>query len=42
VEHMREIHKLKQEDELNINQTGIDTSKELSWDNTIAKMLEAL
>ena len=41
-EHMREIHKLKQEDELNINQAGIDTSKEYSWDNTVAKILEAV
>lgn len=41
-EHMREIHKLKQEDGLNINQMGIDTSKEFSWDSTIAKIMEAL
>lgn len=41
-EHMKTIHELKQSDNLNINQAGIDTSKKFSWDNTIAAILEAI
>ena len=40
-EHMKSIHKLKQSDELNINQAGIDTSKEFSWDATVQKIMKA-
>ena len=41
-EHMKSVHKLKQSDELNINQAGIDTSKEFSWDATVQKIMKAV
>lgn len=42
VEHMRHVHKLKQSDLLSINQFGIETAKEFSWDNTAQQILKVL
>ena len=40
VSHMRKIHKLKQNNELSINEHGIETAKEYTWDNTANKIME--
>ena len=40
-EYMRETHKLKQKDDLKINQSGIETAKKFSWTNTANKIVEA-
>ena len=40
-EYMREVHKLKQADDLKINQAGVDTAKKFSWTNTAKKIVEA-
>ena len=42
VDHMRAVHRKKQEGTLEINQAGIDTAKEFSWANTGRKITEAL
>ena len=42
VEHMQAIHKLKQEDNLNVNQAGIDTAKKFSWSNTAKEIAQAV
>jgi glycosyltransferase involved in cell wall biosynthesis len=40
--HMKEIHELKQKDNLRINQEGIETAKKFSWSNSATKIVEAL
>ena len=40
--HMKEIHELKQKDNLRINQEGIETAKKFSWSNSAVKIVEAL
>lgn len=40
VEHMRSIHKSKQEGQLHQNDAGIQMAQHLSWENTIQKMQE--
>ena len=42
VEYMKEVHKKKKEDNLNINQAGVDTAKKFSWENSAKKILEAI
>ena len=42
VEHMREVHKRKQNGTLGINHAGIETSKQFTWTNTANKILESL
>ena len=42
VDYMRNIHKLKQEDKLTINQDGIDTANRFSWDSSSLKIKEIL
>jgi glycosyltransferase involved in cell wall biosynthesis len=42
VEHMRTVHKLKQENTLTINKSGIDTAKKFTWDNSVNLMEEYL
>ena len=39
---MKEIHELKQKDNLRINREGIETAKQFSWSNSAAKIVEAL
>jgi len=39
VEHMRSIHRLKQEGQLKVNTAGIETMKRFTWENTAAKMV---
>ena len=41
VEHMRSVHKLKQNDDLKINQEGIETAKKFTWENTAKSIVEA-
>lgn len=41
-EYMKEVHKKKKEDNLNINQAGVDTAKKFSWENSARKILEAI
>jgi glycosyltransferase involved in cell wall biosynthesis len=40
VEHMREIHRLKSEGSLGLNEEGIKTAKRFSWANTAKKMID--
>ena len=40
VYYLRQIHQLKQENKLNINQNGIETADKLNWDTTAQKILE--
>jgi glycosyltransferase involved in cell wall biosynthesis len=42
VEHMREVHRLKQCGQLASNVAGVATSKIFSWQNTARKILEGL
>lgn len=42
VEHMRTIHRKKQNGELELNTSGIDTAKEFSWNNSADKIIEIL
>jgi hypothetical protein len=39
---MREIHKLKQDNKLTINSSGVATAKKFSWENSADKIMEAL
>ena len=41
-EHMRNVHEKKKEDDLNINQAGIDTAKKFSWANSAQKIIKAI
>ena len=40
IEHMRSIHELKQNGELGINNSGIETANKFTWKNTVDKLLE--
>ena len=40
--HMKEIHELKQKDELRINQEGIETAKKFSWTHTVEEIINAI
>lgn len=42
IENMREIHKLKQDNKLTINSSGVATAKKFSWENSADKIMEAL
>lgn len=42
VEHMRNVHEMKQSGKLGLNEAGIETAKRLSWHNTVSKIEEAL
>ncbi len=33
---------MKQKEEININQNGVDTAKNFSWENSAKKILEAI
>ena len=41
-EHMRDVHEKKKNDNLSINQAGIDTAKKFSWKNSAQKIIEAI
>ena len=41
-EHMKNVHELKKNDNLNLNQAGIDTAKKFSWENSAKCILEAV
>lgn len=41
-EHMRDVHEKKKNDDLSINQAGIDTAKKFSWKNSAQKIIEAI
>ena len=41
-QHMRTVHEKKKNDELNINQAGVDTAKKFSWENSAMKIIEAI
>jgi glycosyltransferase involved in cell wall biosynthesis len=40
--HMRELHDMKQKGQLKVNQSGIETAKRFSWDNSAKKIIEYL
>lgn len=40
VVHLRECHRLKQEGKLAVNQAGIDTAKDFSWDRTAEAIIQ--
>jgi hypothetical protein len=42
VDYMRNVHKLKQDDKLTINQAGVDTAKRFSWENSSSLIKEIL
>jgi glycosyltransferase involved in cell wall biosynthesis len=42
VEHLRRVHRLKQEGKLRPNLAGVESMKRLSWDNTAAEILGVL
>lgn len=42
IQHMRKIHNLNKNNELDVNQPGIQTSKEFSWKNTGRKILNVI
>ena len=42
VEHMRKVHKDKQEGSLEINEAGIKTAQKFSWDNSAEKILSSV
>ena len=39
---MRDVHEKKKNDNLSINQAGIDTAKKFSWKNSAQKIIEAI
>ena len=41
VEHLRAVHREKQEGRLRTNQAGIDTFKRLTWQGTVRSILAA-
>tara|TARA_R110000824_G_scaffold203155_2_gene387512 strand:- start:1521 stop:2285 length:765 start_codon:yes stop_codon:yes gene_type:complete len=41
-QHMRSVHEKKNNDQLNINQAGVDTAKKFSWENSAMKIIEAI
>ena len=40
IEHMREIHRLKSEGSLGLNEEGVKTARHFSWENTAKKIIE--
>lgn len=42
IEYMRDVHKLKQDGQLGINNNGIETANNFTWKNTTNKLLEAI
>ena len=42
ISHMREIHNLKQQEALKINEAGLKTAKKFSWANTTQEIINAL
>lgn len=42
IEHMREVHRLKQTGQLQVNEAGIQTARTFSWESTAAKILQGL
>lgn len=42
INHMREVHRLKQTGQLNRNDAGIETAKMFNWDNTAQQIINAL
>ena len=42
VEHMRKVHKSKQDGSLTTNHAGIKTAQEFSWDNSAEKILASV
>lgn len=42
VEYMREVHRKNQEGSLELNQTGIDSAKEFTWENSTKKFVSAI
>ena len=42
VSYMREIHSLKQQEALKINEAGLETAKKFSWANTTQEIINAL
>ncbi len=42
IQHMRTVHKLKQSGELKLNEAGIQTAKEFSWQNSAQKLVEII
>jgi hypothetical protein len=39
INHMRTVHSLKQDGQLKVNEEGIKTSKEFTWENTAKEIL---
>jgi len=42
VEHLRNLHKLKQEKNLRVNHAGIETGKKFTWENSAKKLIKIL
>lgn len=42
IEHMREIHRMKQNNELTINKFGVGTGNRFSWENSAKGIIECL
>jgi len=42
IEYMRDVHKLKQDGLLDVNNSGVETASKFSWNNTVDKLLEAV
>jgi glycosyltransferase involved in cell wall biosynthesis len=42
IEHMRSVHRLKQEGKLSVNEEGIRTAQQFSWINSARKLVEAI
>ena len=42
IEYMRDVHKLKQDGLLGVNNSGVETASKFSWNNTVDKLLEAV
>jgi len=42
IEYMRDVHALKQDGQLTINQNGIDTGKQFNWKNSAQELINGL
>lgn len=42
IEHMRDVHTLKQNGQLTINQNGVETGKQFSWKNSAQELINGL
>jgi len=42
IEYMRDVHELKQDGLLGVNNSGVETASKFSWNNTVNKLLEAV